>query len=165
MADVLWPCGTLGRAHGLHGEIYLELLPHGLEYLIKGARFLLGGEEDEEPRPVVIARAGGADRRPLLRLDGVTTREQAAALSGSLLLAAGGELGELPAWRSGDLIGLRAEYGGRQLGVVTDVLQAPASDILQIEAPDGHAILVPLVNELVSVDLDTGRLVVREGLL
>jgi len=165
MADVLWPCGTLGRPHGLHGEIYLELLPHGLEYLSVGGRFLLSREDGEELQTVAVARAGGDDRHPILRLDGAATREQAAAFSGGLLLATGGGLDELPAWRSSDLLGLRAECGERPLGIVTDVLQAPASDILQIEAEDGEVVLVPLVDELVSVDLAAGTLRVREGLL
>ena len=165
MNDVLWPCGTLGRAHGLHGEIYLELLPHGLDYLAGGEEFFLVSEGGGEPSPVRVARAGGDDRRPLLRLQGVETREQAAALSGKVLAAAGGDLGEIPAWRAGDLIGLRADCGGHDLGVVTDVLQAVASDVLQIESPGTAPVLVPLVDELVQVDLAAGVLHVREGLL
>jgi ribosomal 30S subunit maturation factor RimM len=165
MTDVLWPCGILSRAHGLHGEIYLKLLPHGLDYLSSGEEFFLVSEGGVEPSPVRVSRAGGDDRRPLLRVEGVESREQAAALSGSLLAAAGGELDAAPAWRVGDLIGLRADCGVRDLGVVTDVLQAPASDVLQIEAPGSPPVLVPLVDELVQVDLDAGVLHVREGLL
>lgn len=164
MTDLVWPCGTLGKAHGLHGEIYLELLPHGLEYLEAGERFALS-RDGEEPLPIEVRRVGGDPRRPLLRLGGVETREAVIALSGSLLLASGGTLDELPAWRGGDLLGLRAEYEGRGLGVVSDILQAPAADVLEITAPDGEKILVPLVEELVTLDLDGGRLVVREGLL
>jgi 16S rRNA processing protein RimM len=165
MTDVLWPCGTLGRPHGLHGEQYLELLPNGLEYLTAGEEFFVLSDGGEEPSPVRVSRAGGDDRHPLLRLEGVETREQAAAYSGKLLAAAGGELDDIPAWRVGDLIGLRADCGGRPLGVVTDVMQAVASDVLKIEAPGSEPVLVPLVDELVQVDLEAGLLHVREGLL
>ena len=165
MTDVLWPCGTLGRAHGLHGELYLELLPHGLDYLAAGAQLFLVSEGADEPSPVQVSRAGGDDRHPLLRVQGVDSREQAIALSGKILAAAGGDLDDLPAWRVGDLIGLRADCGGRDLGVVTDVLQAVASDVLQIEAPGVAAVLVPLVDELVQIDLAAGVLHVRDGLL
>jgi 16S rRNA processing protein RimM len=165
MNDVLWPCGTLGRAHGLHGELYLELLRHGLDYLAGGDRFFLVSEGGGEPSPVQISRVGGDDRRPLLRVQGIDSREQAIALSGKVLAAAGGDLEQIPAWRVGDLIGLRADCGGRDLGVVTDVLQAVASDVLQIEAPGAEPVLVPLVDELVQVDTAAGVLHVREGLL
>ena len=165
MTDVLWPCGTLGRPHGLHGELYLELLPDGLDYLEAGEEFVVVSEGGGEPSPVRVSRAGGDDRHPLLRLDGVESREQAAVFSGKLLAAVGGDLDDIPAWRVGDLIGLRADCGGRDLGVVTDVMQAVASDILKIEAPGSEPVLVPLVDELVQVDLEAGWLHVREGLL
>ena len=165
MTDVLWPCGTLGRPHGLHGELYLELLPDGLHYLAAGEEFFVVSEGGGEPSSVRVSRAGGDDRHPLLRLEGVETREQVAAFSGRLLAAAGGDLDDIPAWRVGDLIGLRADCGGRDLGVVTDVMQAVASDILKIEAPGSEAVLVPLVDELVQVDLEAGLLHVRDGLL
>jgi 16S rRNA processing protein RimM len=165
MTDLLWPCGTLGRPHGLHGELYLELLPDGLHYLVAGEEFFVVPEGSGEPSPVRVSRAGGDDRHPLLRLEGVETREQAGAFSGKLLAAAGGDLDDIPAWRVGDLVGLRADCGGRDLGVVTDVMQAVASDVLKIEAPGSEPVLVPLVDELVQVDLEAGLLHVREGLL
>jgi ribosomal 30S subunit maturation factor RimM len=165
MTDVLWPCGTLGRPHGLHGELYLELLPGGLDYLSAGEEFFVVSEGGGEPSPARITRAGGDDRHPLLRLEGVDSREQVAAYSGKLLAATGGDLDDILAWRVGDLVGLRADCGGRDLGVVTDVMQAVASDVLIIEAPGAEPVLVPLVDELVKVDLEAGVLHVREGLL
>ena len=169
MCEVLWPCGTVGRPHGLKGEVYLELLPGGLKYLAGGGRFLLISKEDDDPLPVSVERAGGDDRHPLLRLQGVDSREQAATFSGATLMAAGGALDDILAWRAGDLIGLRAVSGARELGTVTDVLQAPASDVLQIEEPGAQPpakpILIPLVDELVEVNLAAGVVRVREGLL
>jgi 16S rRNA processing protein RimM len=169
MADVLWPCGTIGRPHGLKGELYLELLPHGLDYLAGDASFFLIPRGSDEPAPVSVQRAGGDDRHPLLRVQGIDSREQAAALSGAILVATGGALDEIPAWRAGDLIGLRAVSGARELGAVTDILQTPAAEVLQIEAsgsePGAQPILVPLVDELVEVDLAAGLVRVREGLL
>ena len=38
-APGLWACGILGKAHGLHGELYLNLSPGGLDHLRLGARF------------------------------------------------------------------------------------------------------------------------------
>ena len=82
------------------------------------------------------------------------------------LLAAGGELDALPFYRVGDLIGLRVETAsGGLLGEVGDVLEAPAHEILQVRAPDGASLLLPLVDELVTVDAEAGVLRVVDGLV
>jgi 16S rRNA processing protein RimM len=156
---------VLGRPHGLHGEIALQPLPDGVSYLEQGTEFFLSRGGEEEPEAVRLERIGGSDRRPLLRLDGIESRDEAATLSGSLLLASGGPLDELPQYVVGDLIGLRAVCGDRELGAVTDVLQGVVHDILQIAGHDGEEVLVPLVDELVTVDREAGVVIVREGLL
>ncbi len=161
----LWPCGVLGRPHGLHGEIALQPLPDGVPYLEQGTTFYLSRGGEEEPVPIRLRRIGGSDHRPLLRLEGIDNRDQAAALSGSLLLAAGGPLDELPQYVVGELIGLRVLCGGQDLGVVADVLQGVVHDILQIAGHDGEEVLVPLVDELVTVDTAAGLVTIREGLL
>jgi 16S rRNA processing protein RimM len=161
----LWACGTLGRAHGLKGELYLNLAPRGLEYLSQGVRFYLSREGAARPPPVEVHGVGGDDRRPLVLLEPAHTRDEALLLQGATVLAAGGELDELPFYPVGQLIGLRVTSGGKDLGTVVDVLANVANEILEIRAGDGKSVLVPFVGELVDVDLDGGVVVVREGLL
>jgi 16S rRNA processing protein RimM len=160
----LWSCGTLGKVHGLKGELYLNLAPGGFERLQLGERFYVAGEGAGEPRPCALTRAGGTDRRPLVVLDLAATREEAIALQGLELLAAGDELDQRPHYRVGDLLGLPVRTAsGRAVGEVRDVLEAPAHEILAVRAPDGADVLIPLVDELVSLEDD--RLVVVDGLL
>jgi 16S rRNA processing protein RimM len=166
----LWACGVLGKAHGLHGELYLNLSPEGLEHLTLGTDFYLARPDKDVPEGAerlvscAVTRAGGTDQRPLLRLDLAPTREAAIAMQGLELLAAGGELDELPFYRVGDLIGLRVEtVSGQLLGEVSDVLEARAHEVLEVRTPDGSALLLPLVDELVSVD--AGVLRVVDGLV
>jgi len=168
----LWACGILGKAHGLRGELYLNLSPGGLEHLRMGADFYVARPDQDAPEgaarliPCAVTRAGGTDRRPLVRLDLAQTRAAAIALQGMELLAAGGELDALPFYRVGDLIGLRVEtVAGGLLGEVSDVLEAPAHEILQVRAPDGASLLLPLVEELVSVDAEARVLRVVDGLV
>ena len=167
----LWACGTLGKVHGLRGELYLNLSPEGLERLRLGTRFFVAGtrqtaEGAGELRPCEVTRVGGDDRRPLVRLDLAATREQAVALQGMELFAAGGELDALPFYKVADLIGLRVETAaGHHLGEVSDVLETPAHEVLEIRAPDGSSLLVPLVDELVTVDEKAGVARVVDGLL
>jgi 16S rRNA processing protein RimM len=168
----LWACGILGKVHGLRGELYLNLSPDGLEHFRLGADFFVARSDADAPEgaerlvPCAVTRAGGTDQRPLVRLDLAQTREAAIALQGMELLAAGGELDALPFYRVGDLIGLRVEtVAGRLLGEVSDVLEAPAHEILEVRAPDGASLLLPLVEEVVTVDTDAHVLRVVDGLI
>ncbi len=162
-----WVCGTLGKVHGLGGELYLNLAPGGLEYLTRGERFRVSDEKAGVERPCAVRRAGGTDARPLVALDLAASREEAIALQGLTLFASGGALDALPHYRTGDLIGraVREEGSGAALGEVSDVLAAPAHEILELRPPDGGPVLlVPLVAELVWPD-GSGGLTVRAGLL
>lgn len=163
----LWVCGTLGKAHGLRGELYVNLAPGGLGYLQNGERFFVSGPRRGEPRPCDLARRGGSDARPIVAVDLAATREEAVALQGLTLLASGGPLDAVPQYRVGDLLGRRVREQGslRDLGEVVDVLLGPAHDILELDPPGGGGpVLVPLVSELVWEDGESG-LVVRDGLL
>ena len=165
--ETRWVCGTLGKVHGLRGELYLNLAPGGLAYLEAGERFVLADEKRGGTRPCALTRVGGTDARPLLAMDLAATREEAIALQGLTLLASGGALNELPSYRVGDLLGrvARDEGSGAELGEVVDVLVGPAHDILELRPPGGGpAVLVPLVPELVWEDGGSG-LTVRAGLL
>ena len=162
--SALWSCGVLGKVHGLRGELYLNLAPGGLERLERGERFYVDDEGAGEPRPCAVTRAGGTDRRPLVLLDLAATREEAIALQGRELLAAGGELDEQPHYRVGDLLGQPVRTAsGRLVGEVRDVLETPAHEVLAVRAPDGADVLIPLVDELLSLQAD--GLIVVDGLL
>jgi 16S rRNA processing protein RimM len=162
--SALWSCGVLGKVHGLGGELYLNLAPSGLERLELGERFFVAGEGAGEPRPCAVTRVGGTDQRPLLATDLAHTREEAVALQGLELLATGGDLDAQPHYRVGDLLGLPVETAsGRAVGEVGDVLEAPAHEIVAVRAPDGTEVLIPLVDELLS--LEGGVLIVVDGLL
>jgi 16S rRNA processing protein RimM len=162
--SALWSCGVLGKVHGLRGQLYLNLAPGGLDRLELGERFYVSEEGAGEPRPCAVTRAGGTDRRPLVLLDLASTREQAIALQGRELLAAGAELDALPHYRVGDLLGRPVRTAsGRLVGEVRDVIESPAHEILAVRAPNGADVLIPLVDELLSLEDD--GLVVVDGLL
>nr|WP_283241435.1 PRC-barrel domain-containing protein [Mobiluncus curtisii] len=57
-----------------------------------------------------------------------------------------------------ELVGLRAmNLAGETLGTISDLLLAPAQDLLEVTTAEGEKILVPFVYEIVpDVDLDNG---------
>jgi 16S rRNA processing protein RimM len=166
----LWACGILGKAHGLRGQVYLNLAPAGLQRLRAGTRFYVAGKDTQTPEgaeriiPCAVTRAGGTDQRPLVLLDLAQTRDEAIALQGMELLASGAELDALPHYRVGDLLGLPVETtAGRRLGEVSDVLETPAHEVLQVRGAHGQPLLLPLVDEVVT--LGDGVLRVADGFL
>jgi len=107
---------------------------------------------------------GKADSVVLVRIEGVTDRDAAQALHGTELYVARAALPALEeeeTFYHADLIGLRVEdREGRPLGSVTAVENYGAGDLLEVEAPDGKAMLLAFTRAMVPlVDLAGGRLV------
>lgn len=90
-----------------------------------------------------VTQLGGTPERPLLRLEGVFTREHATRVGGELVLVAmpEGSFAE-GEWLAEDLVGCRVEG----LGGVVRVVGGPSCDVLELD--DGT--LVPLVSDAVT---------------
>ena len=163
--SALWSVGVLGKVHGLKGELYLNLAVDGLQRLEAGERFFLPpGRAPESPVPARsrawAARTSAPSLSPTLR----PREKRPSPCRGSSFLASGAGLDQQPHYRVGDLVGLPVRTAsGRLLGEVSDVLEAPAHEILAVRAPDGSELLLPLVDELVRLTDD--ELVVVDGLL
>jgi 16S rRNA processing protein RimM len=133
---------VVGRAHGLDGSFRVDGAVEWFAY-DRGQRVLVGGDE----RRIAARRS---DAPPVIRLEGVEDRDAAEALRGTAL--------ELPVERLPepeedafyvfDLVGCEARCEGRQVGVVREVLERPANDVLVLDA-DGRELLVPFVRDAV----------------
>lgn len=157
---------TVGRivaAHGTGGEVRVVPLTDFPQRFRPGARLTLALAQ--ERRPVVIEGA-----RPhrggllLLRLVGVTTRNEAQALRGATLEVDRSQRWPLPPdhYYAGDLVGLRVVTDtGESLGPVTEVIRTPANDVYRVQGPAGEILLPALKAVVCSIDLDAGRMVVR----
>ena len=148
--------GRVGRPHGLDGSFYVvravpELLRVGMVVVVSGS----------ERR---IDRRAGTDARPILRLAGSSSREDAEALRGLELLAEEILLeGEF--WAS-DLAGCRVVDGAREVGVVARMIALPSCEALEVERPGGGELLVPLVRDAIrSIDVAARRIDVDLGFL
>ena len=145
------------RAHGLRGEVALELLGGGLDRLPEGTEVFVEGT------PRVIREPRPAADHLLCRLSGVEDRTAALRLVGGYLEVPIDSVRALPAgeYFHFQLVGLRVvDERGVERGVVADVQPYPANDVLVVSGSEGER-LVPAVRAAVlDVDLDGGRLTV-----
>jgi len=145
----------VGRPHGLDGSFHV--VQADPELLDGREALLLGG------RRLAIARRAGVSERPILRLEGSRTREDAEALRGQELCV---PLAEAPPLADGefwarDVVGCRVVDGERDVGVVERMVALPSCEALEV-----GDLLIPLVRDAVrSIDLDARRIDVDLGFL
>lgn len=141
--------GTVGRAHGLKGEVTVHLRTDEPE-----RRFAVGAKCRADRLSLVVAGFRNHSGSLLVSFEGVSDRSAAEALRG-LELWATVPAGEAPAsaeeFYDRNLIGLRVQdHAGAAVGVVADVVHHPAHDSLLVRSDHGEY-LVPFVAALVPV--------------
>jgi 16S rRNA processing protein RimM len=148
------------RAHGVRGEVRVQMLGGDLTRFAPGTALL--GERDRRHLTVTSSRPLDGDEI-LLTFEELPSREQAAALSGEYLCVERSQARALPddEWFIWQLVGLRAVTDeGEELGVVRDVEEQPASDVIVVAAGVEER-RYPLVREWVrAVDIARGVVVV-----
>ena len=160
--------GRIGKPHGIHGEVTVELRTDEPERrFAPGERLVVEGSG----RTLVVAAHRWHQGRLLVRFEGLADRNDAEGARGSMLTAIV-DPDELPeeedSYYDRQLVGLRVlTADGAEAGEVTYVAHLPAQDLLEIRTPDGDR-LVPFVAALVpTVDLDAGTVTLADidGLL
>jgi 16S rRNA processing protein RimM len=155
--------GRIGRAHGLRGDVAVEVRTDDPDLRFAPGSVLL--TDPPEVGPLTVESAKLHSGRLLLRFAGVADRTPAEALAGTLLV-----IDVDPDARPEDpeefydhqLVGLAVRtVAGADVGEVSDVLHLPVQDVLAVRRPDGSESLVPFVSEIVPVvDLDAGHVLV-----
>jgi 16S rRNA processing protein RimM len=157
--------GRVGRPHGLHGEVTVEVRTDDPDQ-----RFTAGSSLATVPAergPLTVARSRWHSGRLLVRFAGCEDRNAAEELRDTILAIDSDELEPLADpedFYDHDLIGLQVvTAAGELVGAVSDVLHH-GQDLLVIEATgsrSGSEILVPFVVAIVpEVDVAARRLVI-----
>jgi 16S rRNA processing protein RimM len=155
--------GRVGKPHGLDGSFVVE--EGRPELLEEGARVVVDGRE------LRIDRRAGTDQRPIVRLEGCASREDAERLRRHELRV---PRTQAPALEDGEywaqeLIGCRVHDGVKEVGVVSGLLALPSCEALEVTGGDdagGDPLLVPLVADAVrSIDVPGRRIEIDLGFL
>jgi 16S rRNA processing protein RimM len=155
--------GRIGKAHGLRGEVTVEVRTDDPEL-----RFAPGAVLDTDPAlrgPLTVASGRVQGGRLVLRFEGVADRTGAEGLRNTLLIveADPDELPEDPdEFYDHQLVGLRVvTVDGQQVGTVAEMLHLPTQDLFAVTRQDGREVLIPFVEEIVpDVDLEEGTVLV-----
>ncbi|MFG2535097.1 ribosome maturation factor RimM [Streptomyces sp. NPDC048511] len=153
----------IGRAHGIKGEVTVEVRTDEPELRLGPGAVL--ATEPAEAGPLTIETGRVHSGRLLLRFEGVRDRTAAEALRNILLIAEVDpeELPEDPEeFYDHQLMDLDVVLAdGTEIGRITEITHLPSQDLFIVERPDGSEVMIPFVEEIVSeIDLEEQRAVI-----
>jgi len=162
VADVLLTEGVLAGSHGVRGELKMRVLTDRPDHLATLKRVYVG----EPPVPMRLLGVREHGDLLLIRLEGITTPEQAKELSGKPVKIAGSDARPLEAgeYFLFQLIGLTVhDEEGAEIGTVSDLIETGAHDVLVITPVGGGPdVLVPNHPQyVVEMNPEQGTLVAR----
>ncbi|MBC3844121.1 ribosome maturation factor RimM [Streptacidiphilus sp. 4-A2] len=157
----------IGRAHGIKGQVSVEVRTDEPELRLAPGAVLT--TDPASAGPLTIADGRVHSGRLLLSFKGITDRNGAEALRGTMLIAEVDpeQTPEDPEeFYDHQLLGLDVVLAdGTRIGEIASVLHLPAQDLLAVERPDGTETLVPFVHEIVpEIDLAQRRVVLTPPL-
>jgi 16S rRNA processing protein RimM len=152
--------GVITRAHGLGGEVAVQVLSEVPDRFAPGAVVRL---DDGGTLTVESTRPHG--RRTLVRFREVRDRSAADELRGRSLVIRESELPRLPegSWWPHELEGCDVTTeAGVPLGTLVEVVANPANDLWIARRDDRETVLPAIRDVIVSVDPRARRIVVRD---
>lgn len=154
--------GKLRRAHGVGGEIPVELYTQMLELLAPEQVIYIG----ESYSPYTIEKTRWKQDLLLVKLKGISDRTMVSQLTNELVYV---HRSQLPYLDEGEfyyheLIGLRVyNLNGIYLGILREVLTTKANDVYIIQSESGDEVLIPATEDMIrEIDIEQSRMVVGE---
>ena len=143
-------CGKIINTHGVRGALKIEAWCDSPEVLC--SLKTLYYKRKEEFTPLEITKASVHKGCALVYFYGIDSIEAAQLLKNRVVYADREDI-TLDDDRVfiADIIGLDVfdERDGKKLGVLTDVIESPASDLFAVKTADGREVLVPAVDEFI----------------
>ncbi|MFM9366509.1 ribosome maturation factor RimM [Streptomyces sp. Da 82-17] len=155
--------GRIGRAHGIKGEVTVEVRTDEPELRLAPGAVL--ATDPAATGPLTIAAGRVHSGRLLLRFEGVRDRNGAEALRNTLLIA-DVDPEELPEgedeYYDHQLMDLDVvTVDGQEVGRITEISHLAAQDLFIVERPDGTEVMIPFVEEIVTeIDLEEQRAII-----
>lgn len=155
--------GQIVSTHGIKGEVRVNPWCDSPEFACNFKTVYLD-EKGEKPVRVIASRPHG--NIALMKLEGIDTVEQAAAMRNKILYMARKDvkLSE-DSWFIADLIGCKAvdaDDEAKIWGTLTDVSQTGANDVWHITDSNGKEYLIPVIPSVViRTDVENEKVYIR----
>ena len=153
--------GKLLHPHGVRGEIMMEVHTDFPERLVLGMLLYL----DSPAEPLHLVKRRSHKNGLLLTFEGYTTPETVGQLRNQVVYV---RVDDRPALDEGEyyhyqLINLRVTSDeGAPLGVVTEILETGAPDVLVVHPEFGPEVLIPIADSFIrAIDLPGGKITVH----
>lgn len=168
----LVPIGTLGRAHGIKGEINTRLTIELPSVFEKGdtERLFLFVEIDALPVPFLVEswRTKGEDTY-LLKFKDINAKEEAEQYTNAPLLIESQLLDEDVQFTAMHFIGFTLlDQREKKVGTIIDIDDSTLNTLFLVLCEEGHEVLIPVADDLVQY-IDAEKQVISleipEGLL
>jgi 16S rRNA processing protein RimM len=153
--------GLLRHAHGVKGEISMEVYTDFPERLRVGSEVYIG----DSHKPLHITHKRNKDQLLLLTFEGYADCDQVNTLRNEVVYTRADKLPQLPEgqYYHHQLIGLRVtDESGAELGTLAEILETGANDVYIVRSPDRADLLLPAIESvIIQVDLEKGTIVSR----
>lgn len=161
------PVAEIVKAHGLRGEVAVELHTDSPEHMIAVDSVVVSDSRHKQTRRLRVESVRPTvGTRALVKFEGVDDVDQARELRGCTVLLHKDDVPPPPegAYYDFQIVGLRVvTTDDRELGRVVEVIRTGANDVYVTEEA-----LIPAVDHVVkSIDLERGEMLIEEveGLL
>jgi 16S rRNA processing protein RimM len=155
--------GFLRRAHGLQGEMIMDLHTDFPERLRSGKKLFVG----EEHKPITLTGARPHAKGMLVKLKGVETPEDAVPLRNQWVYVKATDVPTLPEGKlyQHELFGFSvADENGNLLGELVEIIETGANDVYVVRNDSGKEILLPAIPSVI-LETDPARRLMRVHLL
>ena len=147
--------GRVAKAHGITGELVIDVRTDDPERRFVVGQTLRGrAPRSDDIREYRIDAVRPHGDRLLVRLAGVSDRDAADALRGTLFVVDSADLPPIEdpdEFYDHELEGLRVfTVDADEVGVVAEVLHTAAGELLAVRRADGSEVLVPFVSAIVT---------------
>ena len=155
--------GFLRRAHGVHGEMIMDLHTDFPERLRSGRRLWIG----EEHQPVTLASARSHAKGMLVKFKGTESPQDAARFRNQWVYVKASEVPRLPEGQiyQHELFGFKiVDENDHPLGELVEIIETGANNVYVVKDEAGKEILLPAIPSVI-LDLDPARRFMRVHLL
>lgn len=161
--------GRFGRPRGVTGDIYITPDTDFPDRFLDLYEVFI--EERGKKKSLIIESADLIGGRPVVKVEGIESKEEAATLTNRDIFVPGEAAIELPegSYYQFDLVGSTVKNAdGEEIGVLEEILFYPANDIYRINTKDFGEILLPVVDKFIKgVDIEKKEIIIEppDGLI